>query len=108
MRAIGYIRVSRVGDRDTDSSSYRTEADQELAIRAAAQQLGAEVVHVEAERNVSGGTMSEGRERAVQMIEAGGADMLIVAHSDRLARDTELDAVIRRRLREAGARFVSV
>ena len=108
MRAVGYIRVSRVGDRDTDSSSYRTETDQELAIRTAAGALGAEVVEVIAERNVSGADPERaGLARALALVEDGLAEVLIVAHTDRLSRDLELTLALRRRVRAAGARLVS-
>src|SRR4051795_4381939 len=108
MRAIGYARVSQVGQRDMDSSSYRTEQQQQDSIRAAAEKIGAVVVELIVERNVSGGTMSAERERAIQRIEAGDADCLIVTPPDRLARNAELALAIRRRVRAAGGSIVSV
>ena len=81
VRAVGLSRVSSVGDR---SGSV---VDQREAIERECERQGFALVDAFAEPNVSGGADLErrpGLRRAVEMVESGEADVVMVAFFDRL------------------------
>lgn len=87
LRLIAYIRVSKVADRSGDS--FQSPDQQRDAIgHAVALRPGAEVIHEIVELDESGGTMNRpGLREALDMIERGLADGIVVAKLDRFARD---------------------
>jgi DNA invertase Pin-like site-specific DNA recombinase len=104
----GYIRVSRVGDREGES--YISPKVQREKIEGWAKLHDARLGEVVVEEDVSGAKAPEerGLERLLERCERGESDGIIVYRLDRFsrsARDT-LDAVAR--LDAAGARLVGV
>ena len=105
-RAIGIVRVSQMRGREEASIP-----DQEKRIEEDAHRQGFELLQILRERDVSGGTPLAKREKlrqAVETIEAGGAEVLMVAYFDRLVRSTEVQAEILRRVEAAGGRTRAV
>jgi hypothetical protein len=85
-RAIGVVRVSRVGDRDGER--FVSPAEQVERIRSACDRDGLELVETIEELDVSGGALlakRPGLRRAVEPVEAHEADV-VVAYFDRLVR----------------------
>src|SRR5712691_6000082 len=71
-RAVGVVRVSRVGDRDGES--FVSPSEQLERIATACARDGLELTEVLEELNVSGGALLErrsGLRRAVELVEAG-------------------------------------
>jgi DNA invertase Pin-like site-specific DNA recombinase len=100
---IGYVRVS------TDDQALGPEA-QRAALEAWAVRNGASLVAVFEDLGVSGGAPLDKRPGLLAAVDAladHGADALIVAKRDRLARDTMAAAMIERLADRAGARIVS-
>src|SRR5687767_1088692 len=86
-RAVGVIRVSSVGGRSGDS--FVSPEDQQQRIADACDRDGLTLVDVLREMDVSGGAPLErrpGLRRAVELVEAGEADVIVVAYFDRLVR----------------------
>src|SRR4051812_7825997 len=86
-RAVGVVRVSRVGDRDGDR--FVSPREQAERIRSISARDGLELVETIEELDVSGGTplaKRAGLRRAVEMVEAGEVEVVVVAFFDRLVR----------------------
>jgi len=87
MQLDGYVRVSRLAGRDTESASYRTEADQRDAITSWADREGHEIIAWHVERDVSGRRMSRPLfDVAMRRIERRETDGLAVAYRSRFGR----------------------
>ncbi|HVA41849.1 MAG TPA: recombinase family protein [Acidimicrobiales bacterium] len=84
MRAIGYTRVSTAGQVESGAGL----ADQEAAIRAECEHRGWELVRIASDPAVSGKSLDHRPELAgaCAALDAGGADVLVAAKLDRLAR----------------------
>jgi site-specific DNA recombinase len=103
-----YVRVSRVADRKGDA--YRSPRQQEEACRAWAEQNGIDVNRVVVEENVSGSKRAQDRqlEELLRRAEAGVSDGIIVYRINRFGRRMRDTVAAVGRLRDAGARLVSV
>jgi len=83
-RFVGYVRVSRVGDR---GDKLRSPEQQEAAIRAFARAERLELVEVVVEVDVSGAKAKRsGLAPLVDRVEAGELEGIVVAKLDRLSR----------------------
>jgi len=108
-RIVAYVRVSRVMGREGEG--YISPALEEESIRRWAQYAGADVVAVQVDEDVSGGTRAAqrpGMREAFAMIEAGNADGLAVAKLNRFSRSTLGALRDLERLEELAGAFVSV
>jgi DNA invertase Pin-like site-specific DNA recombinase len=109
-RAVGVTRVSRVGDRDGEA--FVSPVEQQERIEQACTRDGMELVAEPIkELDVSGGTPLDkrpGLRRAVEMIEDGDADVIVVAYFDRLVRSLAVQAEIVDRVERAGGAIVAV
>lgn len=86
-RAVIYIRVSRIGQRDTTSASYQTEIEQSERCEAYARARGYRVVDTISDVDVSGGKWDRTGLNAVLDLAADGAiDAVIVYRLSRLGR----------------------
>jgi DNA invertase Pin-like site-specific DNA recombinase len=106
LRAVGVVRVSEVGDRET-----LTLDDQRKRIEDWCVHEGHELVDVLEEQNVSGGASlakRTGLGPAVEAIEDGRAGLLVVAYFDRLVRSLEVQAEVIGRVEGAGGRVVAL
>src|SRR6476659_2396482 len=86
-RAVGVVRVSRVGDRDGDR--FVSPREQAARIPSIATRDGLALVETIEELDVSGGTAlakRAGLRRAVELVEAGEVEVVVVAFFDRLVR----------------------
>lgn len=102
MKAIAYIRVS------TEEQHLGPEA-QKAAIEKWCEYNKAELIEIHEDR-LSGGSQIEDRPgllAALDAVKTHGADVLIVAKRDRLARDVVLSAMIERLVNRDGAKVVS-
>jgi DNA invertase Pin-like site-specific DNA recombinase len=92
-KAIGVVRVSKVGRRRNDEATgerFRSPEEQTGEMVELAERLNAELDDVLEDLNVSGGIMDRpGLNEAVRRIEAGEATILLVARLDRFARDVK-------------------
>jgi DNA invertase Pin-like site-specific DNA recombinase len=80
-RAVGVVRVSRVGDRDGEG--FVSPAEQRERIAAASKRDGLAIAEVLEELDVSGGAplaQRPGLRRAVEMVESGEAEVVVVAY----------------------------
>ena len=101
-RAIGVVRVSQVNGREGDS--FASPSQQLDRIKAACGDDLQLVDHVE-ELDTSGGKPLEQRPkllRAVEAVEKGKADVIVVAYFDRLVRSVAVQTEVVRRIEEAG------
>lgn len=105
-KAIGYLRCS------TDEQTKRFGLEvQEQAVRAHCRDAGLRLVAVERDEGESGSNgldTRHGLARALATLEAGEADVLVVARLDRLARDLLLQETVLEQLRAHGRQVVSV
>jgi site-specific DNA recombinase len=88
--------------------SPREQADR---IRSIAEREGLELVDVIEELDVSGGTAlvkRPGLRRAVEMVEAGEASVVVVAFFDRLVRSLAVQAEVVERIEQAGGQILAV
>lgn len=105
LRAIGYGRVSRKNGRAGDTY-HSVDIQRETATRQA-QEEGAQLVEWIVDEDKSGGTYDRpGLRRALELIEAGEAELLILPRFNRVARSVMIQADARRRVKAAGARLV--
>ncbi|HKE76638.1 MAG TPA: recombinase family protein [Acidimicrobiales bacterium] len=98
-RAFGIVRQSRTSD-DTVSIAEQRKKLAEFADRE-----GMRLVEVAEEVDVSGGralAKRPGLRRAVEMVETGQADVIVVAYFDRLVRSLTVQAEILQRVEAAG------
>jgi DNA invertase Pin-like site-specific DNA recombinase len=102
-RAIGIVRVSRVGDRTEENFASPVEQRGRLEDTCARQ--GWELATTYEELNTSGKLPLEKRTRgllpAVQAIEAGNAQVLLVPYFDRLCRSNTVRAEVVQRVEKA-------
>lgn len=108
-RAIGIVRVSRVGDREGER--FVSPSEQRERIASACERDGMQLLDVIEELDVSGGTPLEqrtGLRRAVEMVEAGDADVVVVAFLDRLVRSVAIQAEVVGRVEQAGGGILAV
>jgi DNA invertase Pin-like site-specific DNA recombinase len=108
-RAIGIVRVSRI-DED-DANDVVSPGEQRRRIEAACKRDKLKLVDVIEELNVSGGTPLAARAgllRAVETVEAGSADVIVVAYFDRLVRSLAIQAEIVSRVEQAGGQILAV
>jgi site-specific DNA recombinase len=106
-RAVGIARVSHVGGR---SGEFSPE-DQEKRIRDECKREGFPVVEVIREMDVSGGTPLErrhGLRRAVELVEAGRAEVIVCAYFDRLVRSLDVQLEVVKRVEQAGGKIIAV
>ena len=105
-KAVGYVRVSRVGGREGDG--FISPQLQREQIAAAARREGLEVVAVLEELDASGGDRSRPRwNEAIGMVERGEVGAVVVWNLSRFSRSVRdaLDAL--GRIEDAGGRLVS-
>ncbi|MGI8862227.1 MAG: recombinase family protein [Gaiellaceae bacterium] len=105
-RAIGIVRVSR-----TKGEGIVSPDEQRQRIVDACQRDGLKLLDVVEELDVSGGAALEkrpGLSKAVAKIEAGSADVIVVAYFDRLDRSTVVQAELVTRVEAAGGAILAV
>jgi DNA invertase Pin-like site-specific DNA recombinase len=108
-RAVGVVRVSRVGDRDGER--FVSPAEQRERIASACERDGLELVDVLEELDVSGGAplaRRPGLRRAVELVEEGEAAVVVVAYLDRLVRSLSVQAEVVDRVEKAGGAILAV
>ena len=107
MRLFGYVRVSRVAGREGDT--FISPTVQRERIEASAKAGGHTIVDVLVDLDQPGSKYERPRfQEALERVEAGEADGIIVAALDRFARSVPDAAVALRRLEDAGAVLISV
>jgi site-specific DNA recombinase len=108
-RAVGIVRVSRVGDRDGER--FVSPDEQRRRITEACKRDGLRLLETFEELDVSGGAplaRRPGLGRAVEMVEAGQADVVVVAFLDRLVRSVSVQAEVVGRVEAAGGAILAV
>jgi site-specific DNA recombinase len=108
-RALGVVRVSRVGDREGDRFVSPSEQRERIASACEREQL--ELVETLEEPNVSGGAPLDrrpGLRQAVEKVEAGEADVLVVAYFDRLVRSLQVQREVLERVENAGGAIIAL
>jgi site-specific DNA recombinase len=108
-RAVGVVRVSRVGGRDGEQ--FVSPSEQAERIRAACERDDLTLAETIEELDVSGGTPLErrpGLRRAVELVEAGEADVIVAAYFDRLVRSLTVQAELVSRVEAAGGAILAV
>jgi site-specific DNA recombinase len=106
---VGIVRVSRVGARDGES--FASPGEQRERIAAACERDGLKLVDVIEELDVSGGTpldKRKGLRHAVELVEAGRADVVVVAYLDRLVRSLEVQNQVVTRVEKAGGAVLAI
>src|SRR5438034_1009807 len=105
-----YARVSRVGARKDDGEAYRSPTIQIAKCREWAAREGMRVGRVVTEENVSGGKRSKDRQlhELIERAEAGVSDGVIVYRMNRFGRNMADTVEAVQRLKDVGARLVSV
>lgn len=105
LRLISYIRVST-----EDQADYGTGLEtQEMENALYARRLEAHIVGVESDPGISGTIYPRpGLERALQRIEAGEAQGLLVHRVDRIGRKLHIPPLVFDRLQSRGARLLTV
>lgn len=105
--AVGYIRVSSRKQADEGGS---LAAQHEAIIREAVLS-GFDLAGVYPDEGISGGKGLDARPglaAAIREVEEGRAQAIIVAYSDRLARDMDLAGYLRVRVKQAGGRVIAI
>ncbi len=104
LKAIVYGRVST----DEQAENGTSLETQELTCLRRAAALGAQVVGTFRDEGISGGLYltRAGIQAALRELEAGRANLLIVANLSRFSRDAEHQQSIRKRIERAGARLI--
>jgi DNA invertase Pin-like site-specific DNA recombinase len=108
-RAVGIVRVSRTGDRDGER--FVSPKDQLERIRSACARDELDLVDVLEELDVSGGTALAARPKlsqAIVMVEAGEAQVIVVAFLDRLVRSLAVQRELLERVEAAGGAIMAV
>ncbi len=105
-RAVGYVRVSKVGGREGDS--FISPQLQREQIEAVARREGLEVAEVIEELDASGGDASRpGWNRAIEMVERGEVDGIAVWNFARFSRSVKDALAALERVEGAGGRVWS-
>jgi|NGEPerStandDraft_6_1074524.scaffolds.fasta_scaffold08659_5 site-specific DNA recombinase len=108
-RAVGIVRVSRVGGREGES--FASPDEQRLRIEAECERDGLELLDVIPELDVSGGTplaKREGLRTAVERVEAREAQVVVAAYFDRLCRSLKVQGELIERVEAAGGQVLAV
>lgn len=106
---MGIVRVSEAKGREGES--FVSPGEQRARIRDACERDRMELVAVHDEIDVSGGTPLErrhGLQAAVQAVEGGDADVVMVAYFDRLVRSLRVQDEVVSRVEGAGGRVVAL
>jgi DNA invertase Pin-like site-specific DNA recombinase len=104
-RAVGIVRVSYVGDRKDKGDSFVSPTEQRQQIERVRQREDWPLVEVLEELDVSGGTplaKRRGLRRALELVETGQADIILVAYFDRLWRDLVVQLEVVPRVERVG------
>lgn len=111
-RAVGVIRVSKVGKRDQKGEErFVSPREQRAKLSEWCQTQGITLVSVREELDVSGKRPLDKRPGllpAIEDIERGAADMVVVAYFDRLVRSLRVQADILDRVEKAGGHVVAL
>jgi site-specific DNA recombinase len=108
-RAIGIVRVSRMGDREGET--FVSVPDQRERIAAACKREGYTLLDTFEETDVSGGAelvLRPKLARTIAMIEAGEADIILVAFFDRLVRSLAVQQELLAGVEAAGGTVLAV
>lgn len=106
MAYVGYVRVSKVGKRSGES--FRSPRDQRAAIERYAEFRGVDVEFLPDETDKSGGTDRRPiLQQAVEGVESGVWEGIIVWEYSRFFRNSELDARYTKRIQAAGGEVLS-
>lgn len=108
-RAIGIVRVSQTAGREGES--FRSPSEQRDRIAEACGRDALELVETHEELDVSGGTPladRPGLSVAVEAVEEGRADVVMVAYFDRLVRSLRVQDEVVSRVEAAGGRVVAL
>jgi site-specific DNA recombinase len=104
-RAVGIVHVSRTGEDPVSPT------DQRERIAAACARDGLKLIDTLDELDVSGGAALErrpGLSRAVDLIESGKAEVVVVAYFDRLFRSLPVQREVTERVEQAGGAILAV
>lgn len=107
--AVGVVRVSRVGARAGEQ--FVSPSEQRTRIEDACARDELDLVDVLEEMDVSGGAplaKRPGLRRAVEMVEAREAEVVVVAYFDRLVRKLAVQEEVVERIERAGGGIVAV
>lgn len=107
--ARGIVRVSRRAGREGES--FVSPTDQAKRIREACERDGLELAGIAEEIEVSGGIPLEKREGlrdAVEAVEAGEAQVVVVAYFDRLIRSLRVQGEVVSRVEAAGGQVLAL
>jgi site-specific DNA recombinase len=108
-RAVGIIRVSRVGGREGER--FVSPDEQRQRIESACARDGLELRAIHEELDVSGGKAladRQGLSAAVAAVEAGEAEVIAAAYFDRLFRSLSTQAEVLERVESAGGSVLAV
>lgn len=108
-RGIGIIRVSRVAGREGEA--FVSPSEQRKRIEAICERDGIDLIDTHDELDVSGGTPLERREglrAAVEAVEDGRAEVVVVAYFDRLVRSLRVQGEVVQRVEAAGGGVLAV
>lgn len=106
MKLVGYVRVSRIGGRSGDG--YISPSVQREAIEAYAAELGGRIVHFADDQDFGGGSVDRPAfQDALDRIDAGEFDGIVVMKIDRFARSVADGVGIVRRLSDEDKVFAS-
>ncbi len=108
-RAVGIVRVSRVGTRGGEQ--FVSPSEQRTRVEDACERDGLHLVETLEEMDVSGGAAlakRPGLRRAVEMVEAGEADVIVAGYFDRLVRSLSVQAELVSRVEAAGGAILAV
>lgn len=108
-RAVGIIRVSKVGKRKGER--FVSPRDQEQKLRQWCSSQGIQLTTVLTESDVSGKTplaRRPGLLPAIESVESGRDDIVVVAYFDRLVRSLTVQAEIIERVERAGGKVVAL
>lgn len=107
--AIEVVRVSQVGKREGEK--FRSPTEQKTRMAPLLQAEGLELAEVIEEMDISGRRTlpkRRGLTRAIELIEAGHAQVLVVAYFDRLCRNVHVKSEVVQRVEAAGGRVLAV
>jgi DNA invertase Pin-like site-specific DNA recombinase len=108
-RAVGVVRVSRVGGREGEA--FVSPSEQAQRISDACKRDGLKLVDTFEELDVSGGAplaQRPGLSRALELVESKDAEVVVVAYFDRLVRSVARQAEILERVENAGGSILAV